>query len=95
MVATKCYRLRPPARMRPPPLPPAAVALVLISTWVVSVRPDTLGHGEETILEAAEDLLGAGDRQGQRGREERGVELGGAPHKVKRHGDSQVRFFAT
>ena len=85
--------------MRPPPLPPAAVALVLILTWVASVRPDTLGHGEETILEAADDdLVGVGERNGRRTRSEGGhAELdaaGGAPRKVtKRHGDSQVRFF--
>ena len=82
--------------MRPPPLPPAAVALVLISTWIASVRPDTLGHGEESLLEAADDVVGAGDRQGQRGREEGSHValdvLRGAPRKVKRHGDSQVRF---
>ena len=81
--------------MRPPPLPPAAVALVLVSTWVASVRPDTLGHGEELLLEPANPVA-AGERGGRRAPSERShVELdaaGGATRKVKRHGDSQVRF---
>lgn len=85
--------------MRPPPLPPVAVvAFVVFAAWAALATPEASAAREESILEAAVDLVGPGEREGHRTRLEEGqdeLDVAGAPRRVtKRHGESQVSMCA-
>ena len=82
--------------MRPPPLPPVAVVAIVV--FAALATPEASAAREESILEAAVDLVGPGEREGHRTRLEEGqdeLDVAGAPRRVtKRHGESQVSMCA-